>query len=400
VQVCQVLKKVANAGASVLFTIHQPSSEIFDSFDHLILLHKGRVLFQGSVRSVPSFFGARGHPCPLTYNPADWIIHVAQKYPVEMLERTGFFPKDSRNNILPSIRDDDHDELGEQVSPSDELDMRPPHWRTQVRLLFHREFVYMYRYSTPQKARFGLTAFLSTLIGMIFFKVGETSPADSFNLQSQFGAVMILLMLAMLGTAQPAILCFPEERPIFLREYSTKHYSVFSYFISRLFIEMVNTAIQVFIMVTIIHSMVGFRGSYENFFLITFALAMTATAMAVTLGVLAGGDVGVAQQLIPIIFIPQLLFSGFFVATDLIPKILRWAQSLCVLTYAVRLLLVEEFYNCSDNSLELANCNYLLASTKSDVEDTFSNWMILLCQFVVWRCIALFLLRKSATKFY
>jgi ABC-type multidrug transport system permease subunit len=163
---------------------------------------------------------------------------------------------------------------------------------------------------------------------------------------------------------------------------------------------MVNTAIQVFIMVTIIHSMVGFRGSYENFFLITFALAMTATAMAVTLGVLAGGDVGVAQQLIPIIFIPQLLFSGFFVATDLIPKILRWAQSLCVLTYAVRLLLVEEFYNCSDNSLELANCNYLLASTKSDVEDTFSNWMILLCQFVVWRCIALFLLRKSATKFY
>ena len=38
VQLCQVLKKVANAGASVLFTIHQPASEIFNSFDHLILL--------------------------------------------------------------------------------------------------------------------------------------------------------------------------------------------------------------------------------------------------------------------------------------------------------------------------------------------------------------------------
>ena len=35
--VCQVLKKVAKAGASVLFTIHQPSSEIFNSFDHLFL---------------------------------------------------------------------------------------------------------------------------------------------------------------------------------------------------------------------------------------------------------------------------------------------------------------------------------------------------------------------------
>ena len=35
VQLCQVLKKVANAGASVLFTIHQPSSDIFKSFDNL-----------------------------------------------------------------------------------------------------------------------------------------------------------------------------------------------------------------------------------------------------------------------------------------------------------------------------------------------------------------------------
>jgi ABC-type multidrug transport system ATPase subunit len=34
-QLSKVLKKVANAGASVLFTIHQPQSDIFDSFDHL-----------------------------------------------------------------------------------------------------------------------------------------------------------------------------------------------------------------------------------------------------------------------------------------------------------------------------------------------------------------------------
>ncbi len=57
VQLCQVLKKVANAGASVLFTIHQPSSEIFNSFDHLILLNAGRVMYQGSVGNVPTFFG-------------------------------------------------------------------------------------------------------------------------------------------------------------------------------------------------------------------------------------------------------------------------------------------------------------------------------------------------------
>lgn len=74
VQLCQVLKRVANAGASVLFTIHQPSSEIFNSFDYLILLNKGRVMYQGPVSSVPDYFAARSKPCPTNYNPADWIM--------------------------------------------------------------------------------------------------------------------------------------------------------------------------------------------------------------------------------------------------------------------------------------------------------------------------------------
>lgn len=75
VQLCLVLKKVANAGASVLFTIHQPSSEIFNStFDHLILLSQGRVMYQGPVSGVTDYFSARAYPCPTNYNPADWIM--------------------------------------------------------------------------------------------------------------------------------------------------------------------------------------------------------------------------------------------------------------------------------------------------------------------------------------
>jgi energy-coupling factor transporter ATP-binding protein EcfA2 len=74
VQLCQVLKKVANAGASVLFTIHQPSSEIFNSFDRLILMNKGRVMFQGPVGQVPDYFSDHGFPSPPNYNPADWVM--------------------------------------------------------------------------------------------------------------------------------------------------------------------------------------------------------------------------------------------------------------------------------------------------------------------------------------
>jgi ABC-type multidrug transport system ATPase subunit len=73
-QLCQVLKKVANAGTSVLFTIHQPSSEIFYSFDHLILLNKGLVMYEGPVDQVIDYFAARSNPVPANYNPADWVM--------------------------------------------------------------------------------------------------------------------------------------------------------------------------------------------------------------------------------------------------------------------------------------------------------------------------------------
>ena len=82
VQVCRMLKKVANAGASVLFTIHQPSSRIFREFDHLILLNKGRVMYQGPVACVGEYFAARGHACPENYNPSDWMMVSSATLPV------------------------------------------------------------------------------------------------------------------------------------------------------------------------------------------------------------------------------------------------------------------------------------------------------------------------------
>lgn len=46
-QVIQLLKKLANAGRTIVSTIHQPSSEIFDQFDKLILLVRGHTIYQG-----------------------------------------------------------------------------------------------------------------------------------------------------------------------------------------------------------------------------------------------------------------------------------------------------------------------------------------------------------------
>jgi ABC-2 type transporter len=280
VQLCQVLKKVANAGASVLFTIHQPSSDIFKSFDNLILMNKGRVMYQGPVEDVNSYFAARSNPVPPNYNPADWIMvrfpicgytlkrivhkltvkfsylckqNVAQSINIKTLNEQGFFEADKRDMGEAFTPEDGKDALGITITKRGKVDAlvdeRPPGMLTQTRLLFNRELQNLHRDVTALGARFGLTIFLGTLIGVIFLNVGASDSSIPSNLQSHFGALVMVSLMSMFGTAQPALLSFPEERPVFLREYSTNHYSVVSYFISRLTMEATITAAQIIVQV-------------------------------------------------------------------------------------------------------------------------------------------------------
>jgi ABC-type multidrug transport system ATPase subunit len=272
-QVMKLLRKVANAGTSVLFTIHQPSSEVFAAFDRLILLNRGKVMYQGSVEKVPTFFESCSHPVPANYNPADWIMDVAQRIPQEDLIKDGFFPKEALK--LVDSKETSHD-LSSFITP--------PSIFTQTRMVFGRELTNLRRDTTSIGMRFGITIFLNLLFGVIFYQVGATSNDVFVNTQSHFGALIMVLLSAMFGTAQPALFAIPEERPIFLREYSTNHYSAVSYFVSKLTIEAVITFAQTLVASLVNYFLIGFTTSFPMFVAITYALSMASTAVAVLLG--------------------------------------------------------------------------------------------------------------------
>jgi hypothetical protein len=147
---------------------------------------------------------------------------------------------------------------------------------------------------------------------------------------------------------------------------------------------------------------------------------MASTALAVLLGC-SIGESKLGVEFLPIVMVPQFLFAGFFVAPDLIPVWLRWARYLCTLTYAVRILLVAEFEECAELSSEclpLAQlkgtgaaglpecrddavpCWVLLDTVQADPDETLWNWAVLIGLFVVLRMVALYILRKKASKFY
>jgi ABC-type multidrug transport system ATPase subunit len=64
----------AGSGRRVILTIHQPSSSIWQLMDNVILLAKGKLMYEGSRENMEKFFESCGHATPMGWNPADHYV--------------------------------------------------------------------------------------------------------------------------------------------------------------------------------------------------------------------------------------------------------------------------------------------------------------------------------------
>lgn len=74
--VMETLKELANQGRTIVQTIHQPNSDIFEMFDRLMLLAQGKVIYFNEARLAVDHFAAQGYKCPELSNPSDYFMSI------------------------------------------------------------------------------------------------------------------------------------------------------------------------------------------------------------------------------------------------------------------------------------------------------------------------------------
>ena len=62
--------------ATVMATIHQPSTETFELFTHVLILAKGETVFFGRREDAIGHFESIGNPIPLHSNPSDYFLRI------------------------------------------------------------------------------------------------------------------------------------------------------------------------------------------------------------------------------------------------------------------------------------------------------------------------------------
>lgn len=277
----------------------------------------------------------------------------------------------------------------------------PPGVLVQIEYLFLREVRNLRRATHVIKTRTMMTLMISLVIGCIFYQVAAKEFTTFIQVQSTFGALLMALMANVFSTALPSLTVFPEERPVFLREYSTNHYSVVAYFASRLTMELFVSGLQVSLSAIITYFLVGFTANFGIFWAGLYLMACASTA----LGVLVGSSVGnpsTAIEFLPAVFMPQILFSGFFVPPELMPDWLAWVRWICPLTYGVKIVVAAEFDGrCDATSPPYPNyCDIVMENVGSEADSIWWYFLVLLGLFCFFRLLALYVLQSKARKFY
>ncbi|KJE96294.1 ATP-binding cassette transporter sub-family G member 2c [Capsaspora owczarzaki ATCC 30864] len=356
-EVMSAVRKIADRGRSIICTIHQPSEDVFNLFDRLLLLVKGEVVYLGSIPNTVPYFEKLGFKFVPGSNPADYIIAVTgpgtgqHARTVEGPEvSAGFFADEYRRSNLAEQRlISARQTAAASAVDASQKEHEPVRF---VNSAWHNFVVLLERFWWEKcrdkyylSARFLRIVFLNIVLGTLFSNQPHTS-AGVYNMVSilQFSVqVFAFGALAFIGFSL-------MSRPFFLRERHAATYQVSSWYWANVISDMPFNLLQVLLWSVVLYWSTGLKSTAGAFFtFVLFLLVLTDAALAMSQAIAAGSaDFESANIAIFPIILLSFLFSGFYVQKPLIPDYFIWAYVISFLNYALNGLAINNFQGQND----------------------------------------------------
>ncbi|CAH0407105.1 unnamed protein product [Chilo suppressalis] len=168
------------------------------------------------------------------------------------------------------------------------------------------------------------------LIGALYYDIGD----DGSKVLSNLGFLFFNMLFLMYTSMTITILSFPLEMPVLVKEHFNRWYSLRSYYLAITVSDIPFQAIFCVIYVVIVYLLTSQPPVWFRFAMfLSSCLLISFVAQSVGLVVGAAMNVQNGVFLAPVMSVPFLLFSGFFVSFNAIPKYLRWITYLSYIRY-------------------------------------------------------------------
>ncbi|XP_050938061.1 ABC transporter G family member 36-like isoform X2 [Cucumis melo] len=234
--VMRTVRNTVDTGRTVVCTIHQPSIDIFEAFDELLLLKRGgQVIYAGplgrnSHKLIEYFEAIPGVPkIKEKYNPATWMLEVSSLAAEVQLKMD--FADHYRASSLYQRNKTLVKELSTPPPGSKDLYFATQYsqsmWGQFKSCLWKQSWTY-WRSPDYNLVRFLFALAAALLLGTIFWKVGSKMD-DVKDLNTIIGAMyssVLFIGVNNCSTVQPVV---ATERSVFYRERAAGMYSSFPY---------------------------------------------------------------------------------------------------------------------------------------------------------------------------
>lgn len=188
----EILRDLARSGRTIVSTIHQPNSDIFEMFDRLMLLAQGKIIYFNEAKHAVGHFDKIGYKCPELSNPADYFMSIMsiesqevednedaqarQRSQVELqkvyTERIDYF----HSEYLKSELVNDYKYVCSETTPLSDQDRQDTQtsWCYQLGLLLKRNFLNIIRLPQTSYVKLLVTVVTAIFTIILFSNIDGT----------------------------------------------------------------------------------------------------------------------------------------------------------------------------------------------------------------------------------
>ncbi|XP_023759510.2 ABC transporter G family member 29 [Lactuca sativa] len=359
--VMRAVRNTVDTGRTVVCTIHQPSIDIFESFDELLLLKRGgKVIYAGplgrhSKNIINHFQEVPGVPkIPEKSNPATWMLEVSSgaaemRLDVDFADYYSESRVQRRNKALVkelSVPTPGVEDLHFETQYSQNI------WGQFTSCLWKMWWSY-WRNPDYNLVRFFFTLLCALMVGTVFWKIGSKK-SSSNDLSTTIGAMYAAIFFVGINNSQTVQPVVATERTVFYRERAAGMYSSLPYAMAQVIVEIPYVFLQTTYYTLIVYAMVSFEWTVPKFFWLFFInffsfLYFTYYGM-MTVSITPNEHI--AAIFAAGFYLLFNIFSGFYIPQPKIPGWWVWYYWICPMAWTVYGCIVSQYHD-ADNTIKV-----------------------------------------------
>ncbi|KAF6001001.1 mitochondrial chaperone [Cyanidiococcus yangmingshanensis] len=362
----------------VISVMQQPSQEIYDAYDKVMLMEAGKVLYFGPTNEAERYFFKLGYRRPRKRLLPEFLSTIGDPFESKLCIRPGYedrvprtpaeFAECYRNSsIAKHYRD--MVESGSYLSDEQRQGFHQERYvemsklyvrnslqrrRRQMLICLHREIRMIITAPFSFIVRFARYIILGVVIGALFFGINH----DQLSVRVRAG--LLFLVLLTVGVAGfSAIQQNAATLQIVRKQRRAGFYEMPPYFFALWLLDIPIQFVEVFIYLTLVTYMTKLQGGrrYGFAILIVWFTGMAVNTLLKAIGY-ASPYTDIALVLASLVIMLMVLSVGFLATPPNIPVYLRWVYWINPFHYAYEGIMLNEFdglyFHCKPSELQPA----------------------------------------------